>query len=73
MFQHLMQPSSGGKSKNTNILTFWDHSTIKNNMVLITILAKWYKSDEYKILQVKNCHLEVVHCVAYIIAHQSRS
>jgi hypothetical protein len=44
----------GGNSKNTNILTmFWGHYTVKNNIVLITILVKWYKSDEYKILQVK--------------------
>jgi len=61
----------GGNSRNTNILTmFWGHSTVKNYIVLITILVKWYKNDEYKILQVKNCCLEVVHCAGCIIAHQ---
>jgi hypothetical protein len=47
----------------------WGHSTVKNNIVLITILVIWYKNDEYKILQVKNC-LQVVHCAGCIIAHQ---
>jgi hypothetical protein len=64
----------GGNSKNIHILImFWGHYTVKNNIVLITIPVKWYKSDEYKILQVKNCCLEVVHCAGCIVAHQSGS
>jgi len=52
---------------------FWGHYTVKNNIVLITIPIKWQNSDKYKILQVKNCCLEVVHGAGCIITHQSAS
>ena len=35
-----------------------DHTTFKNHTVLVKIPVKSQNSDEYKILEVKNCSLE---------------
>ena len=54
-FLPLMWPSSGWQTKNANIfIKCRDHFTIKSHIILVKIPVKWYNSDEYKILHVKD-------------------
>jgi hypothetical protein len=57
-FGHSCGHLLGGNSKNTDIfIVCRDYSTVKNHTGLIKIPVKSKNSDEYKILEVKNCFL----------------